>query len=464
MELTDAVRRVFVHHARLIVACLLVGSLAAWAWASERPAAYTASARLMLDARASGNADAVAAVADAARAIATSAGVAAVAVDDTDVARDPRRLIETHSIAVGALGASGFVVLDVTDPDPEVAAALANALAGEVVERWVPPEAGATEAGADALQRRIDDVGEEIADIERRITRLSVRIAAATTPEVASRLRAERDSLIAGRDGLVQERQALQGEMGRLVVANAGRFVPEVVDPAVAPTVPNATHAIPLAALGALLGFLVGAGLAAAIETFRPTLVGGDAIADALGAPVLGTLSVRRDEASDDGGRLPLRMRLAAARVGARTVELVPVSWPARAPRFHAVAEDLWGDGWGDASANGNGHASGGSEPTSATGDATANGDEHALVVRSFGDDGAVEAAGRSSARALVAVVPPAVKRTALRDLVALQELTEWPLIGVITVRGVRWPRIRRAAPRVPVPGGDETPSAGDAS
>jgi len=386
--------------------------------------------------------------------------------DAADVDRDARRLVETHSIAVGALGASGFVGLDVTDADPGVAAALANALADQVVERWVPPEAGATEAGADALQRRIDDVGEEIADLERRITRLSVRIASAVTPEVASRLRAERDSLIAGRDGLVQERQALQAEMGRLVVATAGRFVPEVVDTAVAPTVPNPTHAIPLAALGALLGFLVGAGLAAAIETLRPTLVGGDAIADALGAPVLGTLSVRRDAASEDGRRLPLRMRLAAARVGARTVELVPVAWPARAPRFHRVADELWGDGAREALASGNGDVARRNGDVAPNGDAATNGDApngggRALVVRSFGDDGTVEGAEPPGARALVAVVPPAVKRAALRDLVALQELTEWPLIGVITVRG-RPRRIRRAASHTPR--GEAPRSAGDAS
>src|SRR5207245_11276599 len=74
-------------------------------------------------------------------------------------------------------------------------------------------------------------------------------------------------------------------------------------------------------ALGTLLGLLVGAGIAALLEAFRPTLVGSGAVARELQVPFLGELSRRPNvipEAVAD------RLRLAAIGAKVKVVALIP--------------------------------------------------------------------------------------------------------------------------------------------
>src|SRR5207247_2666234 len=173
-------------------------------------------------------------------------------------------------------------------------------------------------------------------------------------------------------------------------------------------------HRIPFAALGALLGFLLGAGVAALIETFRPTLVGDDAIAEALGAPILGGLSLDGDVSFMEGERLPLQVRLAATRANARAIELVPIDWPADAPTLGVVAKNLQ-------------RGRPGRKPSG-------TGPINNPAVHPFDRDASTAKAGDwRTSRAMVAVTPSVIERSKLREIVDLQNLTACTLIGLIT-------------------------------
>jgi hypothetical protein len=411
MELTEAVRRVFVHHARLIVICVLagafVGLLSTWG-----PDAYTSSVRVMLGPQVSGTPEEATAIADGARAIVTSPGIVAEAVAAARADRDPTELAN-GSIGLASIGSSGIVQLDVSDADPAVAAAIANTLANGLVERWI----AASGAGADdvtkELQAKVDQMTADIATLDTRIARQNVRLAEATDDITRRQVQAARDSTLSERDGIVQQQLVLEGEISRVLAEAAGTFVPRVVDPAMPPSRADPVHRIPVVALGALLGFLLGAGAAATIETFRPTLVGDDAIADALGAPILGGLSLDGDVSFTDGERLPLQVRLAATRAEARAVELVPIDWPADAPTLGVVAENLQ-----------RGHVGG--KPTRAN--------SNTVAVHPFDRDASTAKPGDwRTSRAMVAVTPSVIERSKLREIVDLRNLTDWPLIGLIT-------------------------------
>jgi hypothetical protein len=425
MELTEAVRRVFVHHARLIAICVLVGAIAGLL-STWGPDEYTSSVRVMLGPQVSGTPEEATAIADGARAIVTSPGIVAQAVTEARVDRDPTALAN-GSIALQSIGSSGIVQLDVNDADPAIAAAIANTLANGLVERWI----AAGGAGADdvtrELQAKVDEMTADIATLDTRIARQNVRLAEATDDVTTRQVQAARDATLSERDGLVQQRLVLEAEISRVLAEAANTFVPRVVDPAMPPARADPVHRIPIAALGALLGFLLGAGVAATIETFRPTLVGDDAISDALGAPILGGLSLDGDVSFMDGERLPLQVRLAATRANARAIELVPIDWPADAPTLGVVAENL--------------------QRGRLYGKPSRPGPNNNVAVHPFDRDGPTAKAGDwRASRAMVAVTPSVIERSKLREIVDLQNLTAWPLIGLITftTKSVHGVQVRR--------------------
>lgn len=410
--MTEAGRRVFLHHVRLIVICVLVGALVALL-STLRPHGYTSSVRVMLGPQGSGSLDQATAIADGARAIVTSPGIVAQAVADAKVDRDPTAMA-SESIALESIGSSGIVQLDVSDADPAIAAAIANTLADGLVERWIAGSGASADDVTSELQSNVDQMTADIEELDRQIERQNIRLANASGVTTRRRIEAARTATLAERDGLVQQRLDLEAEMSRIIADAASRFVPRVVDPAMPPARANPAHRIPAVALGALLGFLLGAGAAATIETFRPTLVGDDAIADALGAPILGGLSLDGDVSFMDGGRLPLQVRLAATRANARAIELVPIDWPADAPTLGVLAENLQRNGLRP-------------EPSR-------QGPSKHLAVHPFERD-ASTANGTDwrTSRAIVAVTPSVIERSKLREIVDLQNLTAWPLIGLIT-------------------------------
>jgi hypothetical protein len=221
------------------------------------------------------------------------------------------------------------------------------------------------------------------------------------------------------------------------LVEAASRTAPQVIDPAVPPLAADSRHTVPMAVLGALLGFLVGAGVAGMIEAVSPTLVGASAMGDALGVPVLGTLSRLGDRDSVASERTVVNTRLAASRAKATTLELVAMG---PAIDLEPISSTLEGDDGPSASDRAAGRRGRGQ-----------------LVVRSFGADvtgpANLSRTAVPAASALVAVAPSVVKRSFVREIRDAHAVTGWEVLGVLVYdhagrRAVR--RRKQRAPEVP--------------
>lgn len=416
MDLNEAVRRIFLVHRKLILLCAVLGLIGGLAVAAVRPAKFTAATRLTLAGQGTGTSEGAVAVADAAEALVTSRAIVERAVQTVGLDRDPME-VASGSISVKTLGSSDLVQLEVTDTRPGVASALANALGQELVDRWADVSGGQSLSALGPLQDEIGQLREELVTADEMIAHLEIRIAREQRALKAQRLEARRDVEAQRRDELDQQRLLLESQLNGVLVDGASRQVPQVIDPAVPPAQADPKHEVSTAALGAFLGFLVGISIAALIESLRPTLAGSDAIADALGVPMLGKMPTDVEGPAEEILRPALKVRFAATGVRAKTVELVSIGPLIDLSRLSDAMEEL------------NAEAGPGQSPTGgANGQLTVHrfGIDPASPTRSNGANGRTESA-------LVAVVPSTIKRSDLRELDDLQALTSWPLVGVVT-------------------------------
>jgi capsular polysaccharide biosynthesis protein len=304
--------------------------------------------------------------------------VAGIATDRTqlgsvlhDVGADRSADAFVRGLSVRAIGSSGIVDLSVTDNDPVIAAAVANALTARVVQ-------------------------------------------------------------------VMRETHAARYPLP-IVIADA------------TPSITAPPRAIPsmwrqYVALGALFGLVLGVVGAALLEALRPTMVGKEAIAAELGAPVLGVL--RGGTRSRDVSLVRWQLAAQAKRIGVGVVQLAgagpsidllalsaALAAPGEASNRLVLAR-AW-RGWKVRGQAHDGHSSdltsrfllpGGSNLEIGVFDQTT-----ALSVFPNGVTG------------LVVVTPTAIKRTALEPMKNLLTVTGWPPLGVITYRRSRTARLVRA-------------------
>jgi capsular polysaccharide biosynthesis protein len=403
MELSEVAKRIVWQHRLLILCMLAIGIGVATVEIRREPHhTYTASARLVLGTPDPASRVGAGVIADTANAIATTPIQTAAALRAAGVTgRDPIAFAQ-HHVAVQALGSSGVIQLSVTDRNPRVAAAVANALAERVV----------------LVRSRVSggDVRHVLADLEFQLERLSQRISALDARIVAldvqgaasPAVRARRDALSRSRDVLAQQRAVLESEEITLLSNDSLRPKPTMISRATPPAHANSSHDATLLALGALLGLIVGVGLAGAIETLRPTLVGAEALARELDAPLLGTLPARR---AGQLGATAARLRLGAAAAGLHNVGLV-----AAGPDLdlEQLAERL-------------------QRPVMSAGETTkATAEQHDLPdcrVRPFAPEVASLNGGGTG---LVLVSPAKVKKSELLETTHLLRVAPFPLLGVI--------------------------------
>jgi capsular polysaccharide biosynthesis protein len=434
MELNDVLRRILGQHWRLLGAFLAIGVALGLLFAPHGTE-YAASARLVLDLP-----DPVArqqseAYADTAKAIATSPSKVRGALRKAGARRGDPAVFGGQHVAVRALGSSGVIELTVTDRDRGVAASVANALAASLIRTRLEVTNGQIDQAFADLDGKIAQLSKRIAGIDEQVGELSVQIAAAGSVEAAA-LRAKRDEIESTREFLVQQRAVVQSERVSLLSASAQHPRPSVISAATPPTKAQASHKLAYVILGALLGLILGIGVAAFIETVRPTLVGGDTLADELDAALLGTLDPHAAPATAIDVSARLRLAAEAARV--RNVTLV-----AAGPRvdLDGLADSLKASAAAEAlQTNGNGV---GAYPAP-------------LRIASF--DAEHPPFNNGSRSGLVLVSPTALKKTDLSDVAHLLQASRLPLLGVITYdatkgergRGARTPfeQLKRLGPK----------------
>jgi hypothetical protein len=398
VEINEAGRRIVGQHWRLIVLFVLGGVAAAFLLVGGSKT-YTASARLVLNTPDPTDRASAIAIADTGNALATSPAEVTRALQAAHIrGREGGKVAK--NVTVRGLGTSGVLQLSVTDKSREVATAVANALALRIIQTRRDLSNGQT-------TRALTRVDQQIAILDRRIVRLDA--SAAALPAGASRDAASRLS-----DELTQQRNAMESSRFTLLTADAQRPQPQVISAAAAPETANASARVPDAILGGILGLVLGLALAGLIETVRPTITGSDALAGEFDTPLIGALSRKVSDVSDDElAPTAARLRLSAAAAAVDSVVLVG-SGPSvlldqlaeRLEQVPSANRDAFAVGTGVS-----GHAG---RPT-----ITAIDD---LTSRPDGET-----------TGLVLVLPSTVKKADLLDVRYLMRMTPFALIGLIT-------------------------------
>ena len=293
MELTQVGRRIVIRHWRLIAFYVAIVVAAVTVIELAQPTKYTADARLVLDTQDPTTRQEAAAVADTAQALATSPGQVGAALKRAGISdRDPAT-VARDAVTVQSLGSSGLLKLSVRDSSPEHAVSIANALAAAVIQTRL----GFTRAGSLSVLRdlntRLAALGERISTTEAKIAALNARAAAPGAQPGA--LSAARDAAQRERQSLVEQQGVLESERVSSLTAASSKPKPEIFSAATKPAHADPSELPVHLVLGVLLGLILGVGLAALLETLRPTVVGGDAVAREFDAPLLGTLPAPPD-------------------------------------------------------------------------------------------------------------------------------------------------------------------------
>jgi capsular polysaccharide biosynthesis protein len=404
VELNDAARRILGQHWQLIGTLVLLGIIGAALMHLGDSKTYTASSRLVLGTEDPKTQAESASIADTAKAIATSPAVVRSALRRGAARnRDPVEFA-SQNVSVESVGASGVMQLRVTDRDAGLAAALTNALTREVI-------AARREVTEGELQRVLASVNPPIERLGRGIAALDALPMLSPDDE-------------ARRSALVQQRTALESERFSVLSSAAQQRKPAILSAATPPVRADSSGALPDLVLAALLGLILGVGVAAVIEALRPTLVGGEALARELNAPLLGGLTAgphRNVRLGDQDAAVLGRLRLATKAAGVRDVSLLAagaedVDLPSLAHQFDARA-------W-----NGNGN---GSTAHSADHDSSDADSKSACNVRPF--DIRSDTLANGARTGLVVVSPNALKKAELDEVKNLLTMSPGPLLGVLT-------------------------------
>ncbi len=441
MELNEAARRIFRGHWLVIITCVALGLALGYlvqgnearfctrseprfnlpvTFGTKTCTTYSATVRLQLDVEEPKGVPEAIAAADTTQALASSPSHVAAALAKAGVKRDPS-LLARYGVRLGALGTSGIQQLLVTDTDPKVAAAVANALADDVVATRRGLRQAEVEKRVAAVDAAIGDLNNRIGELDAQLDELSRTLAPPPGPGTPT-ARADSAVILEQRRGdLAAQRLALQTHRLELVGRDVTRPQAAVVEPARPPVKPDPSRRAPDMGLGLLLGLVLGVGLAALLETIRPTLIGRQAVARAAGAPALGELraSPERLKASDLAW-LAMRLRLAATAARVLTVELVPAGSSVDvSPLADRLQRHLSAGQVHEASAD----AATGSEPPS-----------RLPVIRPLGASSPI-VQGESSGIGLVLVAPRKLQKADLDPVTDLLAITGWPILGVITYR-----------------------------
>jgi capsular polysaccharide biosynthesis protein len=435
MELNEAVRRILGEHWRLIVFFVTFGIGVAAGLHGTDVRMYTASARVVLDTQDPQSRAESAAIVDTARAIATSPEQVRDALSAAHVGeRDPVRVAE-HHVSVRGLGSSGLFQVSVSDRDPRTAAAVVNALAAQMISARLSVTEGQARQVLTDLGRNIDDLDGRISFVDARIDSLNERIAGSSDPETVSSLERERDDASRLRDSLGQQRAALEAQRISVLSTDSLRPKPTIISRAEPPTRADSSRVLPDVILGALLGLILGVGVAGVIETFRPTLVGGEALAREFGTPLLGTLTSQPDagDAFQDVTAIAMRLRLAGEAASLRGVGLVPIGPHANVRPLAERLEALSSEGGAAVAAAEPALGESVEAAVAARLGRVAAGTLTPLPVRIRPFEVQNASLNNGSGTGLVLVVPSTVKKTELAEAGHLLTVSRFPLLGLIT-------------------------------
>jgi capsular polysaccharide biosynthesis protein len=427
LELGEVIGRIFGRHRKLIAALILAGLLAGFAIHMDDAPQYSASARLVLDTSDPEDQAQSGVIADTTRAIASGPSLVQDALTRIGARRDATELARRH-VSVQALGSSGVMQLSVSDTDPAVAVALANAIAEAVIRTRLQVTAGAATTVVRSLDQQLAKLQREISDLDARIDQAGGAAGSA--------------QLVRRREALAQRMSQLEGERASVQSTRALRPRAAVLDAASPPARQLPGRRLPDLVLGGLLGLLLGVGAAALVESLRPTLVGRTAIARGTEAPVLAELvgppqrrGNRHGWVAADVAEAAMHVELVAVAAGVQQVRLMALD---RQVDLSNLVQIL-GDSLKTATVQQ------ADMPTARRRRPGSRAGLEPEALQSEGDGGRI---------GLVLVAPTVLKLADLDPVKDFLTISGWPLLGVIVYQPLR----RRAL----IPGVQRTSRAQD--
>lgn len=427
MELGEVIGRIFGRHKKLIAALVLAGLLAGFAIHLDDAPRYSASARLVLDTSDPEDQAQSGVIADTTRAIASGPSLVREALATIGVRRNATELARRH-VSVQALGSSGVMQLSVTDSDPEVAVALANAIAESVIRTRLQVTAGEAASVVRSLDKQITLFQQQISDLDARIDQAGGAAASG--------------QLVRRREALEQRMSQLESERASVQTTRALRPKADVLDAASPPAQQLPGRRLPDLVLGGLLGLLLGVGAAAMVESLRPTLVGRTAIARGTEAPVLAELvgppqrrGHRHGWVAADVAEAAMHVELVAVAAGVQQVRLMALD---RQVDLSNLVQIL-GDSLKTATVQQ------ADMPTARRRRPGARAELEPEALQSEGEGGRI---------GLVLVAPTVLKLADLDPVKDFLTISGWPLLGVIVYQSPR----RKAL----VPGGQRSTRSQD--
>lgn len=426
MELGEVIGRIFGRHRKLIAALVLAGLLAGFAIHLDDAPRYSASARLVLDTSDPEDQAQSGVIADTTRAIASGPSLVREALATIGVRRDATELARRH-VSVQALGSSGVMQLSVTDSDPEVAVALANAIAESVIRTRLQVTAGEAASVVRSLDKQITLFQQQISDLDARIDQAGGAAASG--------------QLVRRREALEQRMSQLESERASVQTTRALRPKADVLDAASPPAQQLPGRRLPDLVLGGLLGLLLGVGAAAMVESLRPTLVGRTAIARGTEAPVLAELvgppqrrGHRHGWVAADVAEAAMHVELVAVAAGVQQVRLMALDRQVDLSNLVQILGD--------------------SLKTATVQQADMPTARRRPGARAELEPEALQSEGEGGRIGLVLVAPTVLKLADLDPVKDFLTISGWPLLGVIVYQSPR----RKAL----VPGGQRSTRSQD--
>jgi capsular polysaccharide biosynthesis protein len=402
MDLQEVTRRVVLGHWKVIVACVIALAVAVSVYHFFDAPIYSASTRVVLDVAAPSSGTEALAVADSAKAIVTSPSHIVTALKAAGYQRDLVRL--TPQITVAPLGTSGVLLLTVSDINPQAAAGIANALADDLIATRIKTSPAARAAILDAQIKTVEDeisaLKVESAGLKDQLKNLRVDPANPQFAQVQAQILTDR---ITAADNEVSTltQQLIHLDSERASLGSASLTTPSVIDVAALPSKPDPSRLPIDLALAVVVGLALGVAIAGGLETFRPTLAAGDAVARTLGVPILGWLP-------DTTATLPTRLKLAATAADLKALELIGIG---DAPDLVALSRSLRGP-----LTQGEGEGKG-------------------LAIFSMADAPPRYRSAQAPAHGFVLVTPERIKKSALIPVQELITISGRPLVGLIVNR-----------------------------
>jgi capsular polysaccharide biosynthesis protein len=315
VDTNEAAQRILRAHWKLITVAVVLGLALAFVVTTGKTTGYAGTARVALGTKTPQSEAEAAALESGARGIVTSRARVAAALSSANVRRNAQEVADKN-VSLRVLGTSNIVQLSVQDKNPRDARLLTNSLAEELQQTWIGIGLGQSPQVRADLDRRLSALNEQIASLDTQID------AAGIPGRNADPAR----TLLARREDLSRQGAALQAERDRVVSDQAINAQASIISSASTPKRSEASGRLQELALGALLGLVVGVGLAALVETVRPTLLGSRRVAQAVGVAQLGTLARPPSGATPDAAdvqEVGTRIRLAALAADLEAVELL---------------------------------------------------------------------------------------------------------------------------------------------